>query len=167
MQQRVLDGQLDLAIVALDLAVAEGLTARRLHSEPVLAALPHSHPLAGVRTEDLGRLRGDSFVLFRSGTGLRAITERAASDVGFTPRAVLETASLDRLVAFVSEGLGVSLIPEWIAQRVGPSVIARPLSQPLTLTVGLLSRADHSLSPSIRALRELLVSGEQVRAAAG
>lgn len=70
-------------------------------------------------------------------------------------------------MAFVSEGLGVSLIPESIARHAGPSVIARRLTQPLTLPVGLLSRAAHSLSPSTRALRDLLVSGERVRAAAG
>ncbi|MGH2909309.1 MAG: LysR family transcriptional regulator substrate-binding protein [Solirubrobacteraceae bacterium] len=157
MAQRVLDGQLDLAIAALDVAIPVAVSARVLLDEPVLAALPHLHPLAGGPAVEVRRLRDDPFVLFRSGTGLRTITERAARDAGFTPRVALETGNLDRLVALVSEGLGVSLIPESTARHAPPQVRALPLSPPLTRTVGLLSRPDRSLSPSTRALRELLV----------
>lgn len=165
MQQLVLDGQLDLAIAALDVDVADGLSAQALVSEPVLVALPRLHELAGVSAIGLGLLRDEPFVLFRPGTGLRAITERAAQDAGFTPGVVLETGNLDRLVALVNEGLGVSLIPESTARRAPPQVRALPLAPPLVRTVGLLSRPDRWLSPSTRALRDLLVAAG--RAAAG
>jgi DNA-binding transcriptional LysR family regulator len=74
MAQRVLDGQLDLAIAALDVAIPDGVSTRVLLDEPVLVALPRSHTLAGEPAVEVGRLRDDPYVLFRSGTGLRTIT---------------------------------------------------------------------------------------------
>lgn len=157
MAQRVLDGQLDLAIAALDVALPDGLSTRVLLREPVLVALPREHRLAGSTAVEVRALRGDPFVLFRPGTGLRTITEAAARDAGFTPVVALETGNLDRLVALVNEGLGVSLIPESTARSAPPQIRSVPLSPPLTRTVGLLSRPDRSQSPGARALRELLV----------
>jgi DNA-binding transcriptional LysR family regulator len=156
MHQLLLEGRLDLAIAALDLAVPDGLTARALVTEPVLVALPRRHPLAGGAAVELGRLRDDPFVLFRPGTGLHAITERAARQAGFSPRVALETGNLDRLVALVDQGLGVALVPESTARDARSEICALPLTPPLTRTVGLISRPDRSLSPGTRALRDLL-----------
>ena len=113
MQELVLDGRLDLAIASLDLALSDDLSARVLVTEPVLVALPRVHPLAAGTAIELGLLCDDPFVLFRAGTGLRAITERAAHEAGFSPNVALETGNLDRLVALVNEGLGVSLLPDF------------------------------------------------------
>jgi DNA-binding transcriptional LysR family regulator len=157
MQQLVLDGRLDLAIAALDVAVSDDLSARVLVTEAVLVALPRLHPLASRSAIELGLLRDDRFVLFRPGTGLRTITERAAHEAGFSPRVALETGNLDRLIALVNEGLGVSLVPESTVRHAPPGVRAVPLSRPLIRTVGLLSRPDRWLSPSARTLRDLLV----------
>ncbi len=157
MQELVLDGRLDLAIASLDLALSDDLSARVLVTEPVLVALPRVHPLAAGTAIELGLLCDDPFVLFRAGTGLRAITERAAHEAGFSPNVALETGNLDRLVALVNEGLGVSLLPDSTARRVPAGVRALPLSPPLTRTVGLVSRPDRWLSPSARTLRDLLV----------
>ena len=157
MQQLVLDGQLDLAIAALDVSIPDQLSSQALLSEPVLLAVPDRHPLAGAEAVEVRQLRDDPFVFFRAGTGLRTTTERVTREAGFNPKMAFETGNLDRLLALVREGLGVSLIPESTAQRAQPPVRALPLSPPLTRTVGILSRSDRSLSPSARAMRQLLV----------
>jgi LysR family transcriptional activator of glutamate synthase operon len=156
MQQLVLDGQLDLAIAALDVSVPDDLSSLVLLSEPVLLAVPHRHPLASRDSVEVRQLRDDPFVFFRAGTGLRTTTERVAREAGFTPKMAFETGNLDRLLALVHEGLGVSLIPESTAQRAQPQVRALPFSPPLTRTVGILSRSDRTLPPSARAMRHLL-----------
>jgi LysR family transcriptional activator of glutamate synthase operon len=157
MQQLILDGQLDLAIAALDVSIPDDLSSLALLSEPVLLAVPDRHPLAGVDYVEVRQLRDDPFVVFRAGTGLRTITERVAREAGFTPKMAFETGNLDRLLALVREGLGVSLIPESTAQRTQPRVRGVPFSPPLTRTVGILSRSDRSLSPSAHAMRQLLL----------
>jgi LysR family transcriptional activator of glutamate synthase operon len=157
MQQLVLDGQLDLALAALDVSIPDGLSSLVLLNEPVVLAVPDGHPLAGRDSVEVNQLRDDQFVFFRTGTGLRTITERVTREAGFHPKMAFETGNLDRLLALVHEGLGVSLIPESTAQRAQPQARTLPLSPPLSRTVGILSRSDRSLSPSARAMCRLLL----------
>jgi DNA-binding transcriptional LysR family regulator len=156
MQQLVVDGQLDLAIVALEVGYPNSLEARPIVREAVLLALRCDHPLARRATVEFGRLRGEPFVFFRTGTGMRTTTERLARDAGFIPQMAFETGNLDRLLDLVGEGLGVSLIPASTAARAHPSIRAIPFSPSLSRTVGVVWRADHSPSPATRAMRDLL-----------
>ena len=157
MQQLVLDGQLDLAVVALDVGHPETLGARTLVKEPVLLALREDHPLADRAAVEFGRLRAEPFIFFRPGTGLRTTTESLAREAGFAPRVAFETGNLDRLLDLVAEGLGVSLIPASTATRAPASIRALPLSPPRDRTVGVVWRVGHTLAPAPRAMRELLI----------
>jgi DNA-binding transcriptional LysR family regulator len=157
MQHLVLDGQLDLAIVALEVGYPDSLGALALVQEPVLLALPHDHRLADGASIQIGQLRDQPFVFFRAGTGLRTTIERIGREAGFTPQMAFETGNLDRLLALVHEGLGVSVIPASTARDGKPRVTALPFSPPLTRTVGVVWRADRALPPAARVMRELLV----------
>src|SRR5580692_5316567 len=101
-------GEIDLAIAALDVERPPGLDAVPLVREPVLMALPAAHPLASHEAVPLRLLRHDTFILFKEGTGLRAVSDRAAKRAGFVPRVGFQTSSHIRLLALVSEGLGVA-----------------------------------------------------------
>jgi DNA-binding transcriptional LysR family regulator len=161
MQQLVAEGQLDLALVALDVGYPDALRARPILREPVLLALPDDHPLAARTSVEFGALRDEPFVFFRAGTGLRTTTELLAREARFIPRMAFETGNLDRLLDLVGEGLGVSLIPASTPVHARP-IRTIPLSPPLTRTVGVVWRADHALAPATRAMRDLLA-----RSAAG
>jgi DNA-binding transcriptional LysR family regulator len=161
MQQLVVDGQLDLAIVALDVSIPDSLSSLPLLTEPVVLAVPNSHPLARQKSVEFQTLRNEPFVFFRAGTGLRTTTERVAHAAGFNPRIAFETSNLDRLLALVREGLGVSLIPQSTARRAQPPIRTVRFSPPLTRTVGVVSRADGSLAPSARAMRQFLLDAVQ------
>jgi DNA-binding transcriptional LysR family regulator len=161
MQQLVVDGQLDLAIVALDVSIPDSLSSLPLLTEPVVLAVPNSHPLARQKSVEFQTLRNEPFVFFRAGTGLRTTTERVAHAAGFNPRIAFETSNLDRLLALVREGLGVSLIPQSTARRAQPPIRTVRFSPPLTRTVGVVSRADGSLAPSACATRQFLLDAVQ------
>ena len=156
MQQLVSDGQLDLAIVALDVGYPDSLSARIIVREPVLLATRRDHPLANSGSVRFSQLREEPFVFFRAGTGLRTTTERLARDAGFVPQMAFETANLDRLLDLVGEGLGVSLIPASTATRADPTICAIPFSPPASRTIGVVWRANHPPSPATRAMLDLL-----------
>lgn len=152
MQQLVSEGQLDLAIVALDVGYPDSLNAREIVCEPVLLALRPNHRLAKSGSVRFSQLREEPFVFFRAGTGLRTTTERLARDAGFAPRMAFETGNLDRLLDLVGEGLGVSLVPASTAARGDPAICTLPFSPPVSRTVGVVWRANHAPSPATRAI---------------
>jgi LysR family transcriptional regulator, transcription activator of glutamate synthase operon len=125
--------------------------------EPVLMALPAAHPLASREAVALRLLRHETFILFKPGTGLRAVSDRAAKRAGFVPRVGFQTGSHDRLLALVSQGLGVAFVP---ASAVSDSRLAGlavlPVSPGVERTVGAVWRADHRHTPAASAFLALL-----------
>lgn len=150
-------GEIDLAIAALDVERPAGLDALPLVREPVLMAVPASHRLAQRDSVALRQFRHETFVFFQQGTGLRTITEQAAEQAGFVPRVGFQTSSLDRLLALVSEGLGVALVPaSAIRDPRPPRIAVLPVSPVIERTVGAVWRADHRHTPATSAFLALL-----------
>lgn len=150
-------GEIDLAIAALDAERPAGIEAVPLVREPVLVAMPATHHLAALDTVPVRQLRGETFIFFKQGTGLRAVSERAAELAGFVPRVGFQTSSHDRLLALVSEGLGVAFVP---ASAVGDppprAVVVRPASPAVERTVGVAWRAGRRQTPAASAFLGLL-----------
>jgi DNA-binding transcriptional LysR family regulator len=161
MHELVVADQLDLAIVALDVGYPATLVGVELLEEPVLLALPPDDPLAKLDRIHIGQLRDHPFVLFRAGTGLRTRTDRLCREAGFLPRVAFETGNLDRLLALVSAGLGVSLVPASSATAARHPIRVLGFTPPLTRTVGAVWRADRTLAPAAQAMRDLLAKSVQ------
>jgi DNA-binding transcriptional LysR family regulator len=150
-------GEIDLAIAALDVERPAGLAALPLVREPVLAAVPASHQLARQESAAVRDFRHETFIFFGQGTGLRTITEQAARRAGFTPRVGFETGSWDRLLALVSEGLGVALVPaSTVRDPRPPGIAVLPVSPAIDRTVGAVWRAGHRHTPATAAFLALL-----------
>jgi DNA-binding transcriptional LysR family regulator len=150
-------GEIDLAIAALDVERPPGLDAVPLVREPVLMALPAEHPLASQETVALRQLRHETFILFKQGTGLRAVSERAAERAGFVPRVGFQTSSHDRLLALVSEGLGVAFVPaSAVSNPRPPGLAVLPVAPGIDRTVGAVWRAGHRHTPAASAFLALL-----------
>jgi DNA-binding transcriptional LysR family regulator len=150
-------GEIDLAIAALDVERPAGLDAIELLREPVLMAVPAAHQLAHQTSVDLRQFSHETFVFFKQGTGLRTITERAAERAGFTPRVSFETSNWDRLLALVSEGLGVALVPaSTVRGSRPPGMAVLSVSPAIDRTVGAVWRADYRHTPAASAFLALL-----------
>jgi DNA-binding transcriptional LysR family regulator len=150
-------GEVDLAIAALDVEPPAGLEAIPLVREPVLVAMPAAHPLAALETVPVPQLRGETFIFFKPGTGLRAVSDRAAEQAGFVPHVGFQTSSHDRLLALVSEGLGVAFVPASAVSDPPPQGVAvRPASPAIDRTVGVAWRAGHRHTPAASAFLALL-----------
>lgn len=150
-------GEIDLAIAALDVERPPGLEVLPLVREPVLAAVPAAHHLASLGAIPVRKLSHETFVLFKEGTGLRAISERVAERGRFAPRVSFQVSSLDRMLALVGEGLGVAFVPaSAVRDPPPPGVVVLPVSPGIDRTVGAVWRADHRHTPAASAFLALL-----------
>lgn len=97
--------------------------------EPLLAALPTGHRLAADAAVELAALASDPWVLLpaRLRSPLRETVVAACAAAGIAPQVRQVARQLDAVVALVSAGLGVTLVPR-SAERVSrEGVIFRPL----------------------------------------
>ena len=131
-------------LAAVDSAVEDARRAARgeygklateiLHSEPLLAVLPITHPLAGEASVPLEQLSGEPFVTYPS--HFRSVLHDAVEDAcavhGFKPLAAHEVAETATLVSFVAAGLGVSLVPASVAKMTVEGAVYRPLEDDST-----------------------------------
>ncbi|CUR58843.1 Transcriptional regulator, LysR family [metagenome] len=110
----LVDRTYDLALLRPGSAQHEGLALRPLRSEPLVAVLPASHPLAGRDRIDLAALSAEPFVMHPSGhrSSIHEEVLRACAAAGFEPMTMTEVGETATLVVFVAAGLGVALVPE-------------------------------------------------------
>ncbi|MCD2198080.1 LysR family transcriptional regulator [Actinomycetospora endophytica] len=122
------DGSLDVGLVrAAD--PTETVAIEHLVSEPLLAAVPSDHPLAGSASIVPEDLADEPFVLWPRPLG-RAFFDIITSyclDHGFSPRIVAEGADIETQLGLVAAGLGVSLQPSYYANLRPPGVAFLPL----------------------------------------
>ncbi len=127
---RLIDGTLDLGLLRPPVHERE-LSIEVLRSEPLIAVLPQSHPLATSDSVPLELLESDPFVTYPS--HFRSVLHDAVEDAcaahGFKPRAAHEVAETATLVSFVAAGLGVSLVPASVRHMTVRGAIYRPLSE--------------------------------------
>jgi DNA-binding transcriptional LysR family regulator len=125
---RLLDSTLDLGLLRPPVRERE-LSTEVLHSEPLLAVLPQSHPLADAEAVPLELLEGEPFVTYPS--HFRSVVHDAVEDAceahGFRPVAAHEVAETATLVSFVAAGLGVSLVPASVRNMTVEGAVYRPL----------------------------------------
>ena len=92
--------------------------------ETLLAILPKGHPLSGQREIALGSLDDEDFIVIHGvrSPNFRSVVISACEAVGFFPRIRHEAFTISTMIGFVSEGLGVSLVPESANRFMHPNV---------------------------------------------
>ena len=83
-----------------------------LLDEEVQIAVPLSHPLAVRKSVYLRDLQHDNFILMRTGTVLRKLSDRVCHQAGFEPRVVFESDNPFAVRSMISLGLGVAFFPQ-------------------------------------------------------
>ncbi|MFG3259220.1 LysR family transcriptional regulator [Streptomyces sp. NPDC048172] len=121
----VREGTLDLALLGtLRSFEAKGVREHVLTRDEHVAILPPDHPLAAAGETDLRRLSDEVFVDFASGTAARAQTEEAFTAARLPHDVAFEVSSVDLVVSFVQNGLGIALLPSaFVRQLTGVRVL--------------------------------------------
>jgi DNA-binding transcriptional LysR family regulator len=117
-----------------------GMGFHRVASDPLVVAMPQSHPLAGRRRVPLARLTGDPFILIprQSAPTFHDLTVAACMQAGFSPNIRHYAMHLVSVVSLVAMGRGVSLVPRAFARAALPGVVFRPID-------GVKAHAEYSV----------------------
>ena len=127
----VLHGRLDAAFVRSPVDGAGGLFVDPVLTEPMVAAIPASHPLAqGPGPLPLNAIAAEPLVLYRrlAGPGLYDTILSACRAAGFTPVVAQEAPRLPATLGLVAAGIGISIVPRSMARIAIGDVVFRDLS---------------------------------------
>ncbi|GAA4531811.1 LysR family transcriptional regulator [Amycolatopsis samaneae] len=151
----VVHGELDLSFLAGDEPLPEGLHGFARWSQALVLLCHPGHRLARRRRVRLAELDDEPFVEF-SGSGLQEMIARELAEANIRHNRVCEATHMPLLVDLVAAGLGVTVVPQPVAERSGlPFARFEPA---LGRAIHLAGRGQELTNPAARALLSHLLS---------
>ena len=108
-------GLADLALIGSAGAPPDDLKALTIISEPLAAAVPPGHPLAGRDRVTLPDLAGYPIVSLPEGTGVRAVFDQSCLAAGARPDIALQASAPGTVADLAVRGLGVAILSQSMA----------------------------------------------------
>jgi DNA-binding transcriptional LysR family regulator len=149
-------GELDLAFVGVPRRDLEGVHATMLADEPMVVACPRDHRLAGRKGLALRDLKDEAFIEFPTDWGVRIAADRTFAAAGISRRIAFELNDVATLLDLVSNGLGIALVPRWVATYERPMALVPLRGRAPRWEVTLATRGDDAMSAAGRALVEMV-----------
>lgn len=146
-------GSLDVGLVFRIPDLPSALTAKLVHTEPLVVALPEGHPLAAGSRVALEKLSNERFLGFERHQGPLMFDAIVATCMrhGFSPK-LFPARQMHTIVSLVSGGIGVALVPGSVQALHREGVVYRSMKGAKTIveTVAVWRRSDNS--PLVKAL---------------
>ncbi|HZG84722.1 LysR substrate-binding domain-containing protein [Paenibacillus sp.] len=162
----LLRNELDLGVVYLP-ADDEHLETIPLYTERLAFVFAKEHPIArDPLVSSLEMLHRYPSILLPSSYSLRQRIDRQCQAMGFAPKPVMEMTTMESILAMVSQGVGVTVLPKTYADRVNaPNVVSVAIEKPaLPIQVGIAYRKNKHLCAASRAFMEqLLTAKDRIR----
>jgi DNA-binding transcriptional LysR family regulator len=157
--------ELDCAFASVEPdAIGDEFAGTLLFEERLVVAMPPDHPLAAGTHVTFEALAGETLIAYREGSALRRRLERALGAAGVELHKAFFCTEMSAVRALASQGLGVAVLPESIAQQPGPEIAYLPLgAEPLTWPVSLIWRAARRQPPAAKAFLGLALEGLEDR----
>lgn len=129
LETSLLSGEIDIALLHPPLAAA-GLATKELASQPLVLALPASHPLVELDRVPIRKLAGEPFLIAprRAGANLYDQIIQFCRQAGFSPNVVQEVTTMTTLVGLAAAGVGCGFVIQSLQALKWPGVVYRPLS---------------------------------------
>lgn len=134
------------------------LTQKMLFDEPLMAALPRTHPLARREGVCLRDLAADPFVIFPRalGAGFYDQIVSLCRKAGFSPRVVQEANEMQTIVSLVAAGIGVAVVPASIRNLRMEGVVYLHIRKPSARTAMTLAWRRDDSSPVLKAFLQVV-----------
>jgi DNA-binding transcriptional LysR family regulator len=146
-------GSLDVGLVFRTPDLSAALNSKLVHTEPLVIALPISHPLAGGSRIALEKLSNERFLGFERHQGPMMFDAIVATCMrhGFSPK-LFPARQMHTIVSLVSGGIGVALVPGSVQALHREGVVYRSMKGEKTIveTVAISRKSDDS--PLVKAL---------------
>jgi DNA-binding transcriptional LysR family regulator len=145
-------GSLDAVFLRPHAAGSEGFQVRLLSEEPMLVALPASHPITAQQEVDLATLSEETFLLFPRPFGpmLYDIIIGACRAAGFEPVIGQMAPQIALILILVAAELGVSIVPASMSQLQIVGVTYRPIAGQAPMARLALACRRGATSPVVR-----------------
>ncbi len=155
---RTLLPDLDITVEALHPRPPVGYAALRLLEDPYLAVMVRSHRLAGADSVRMAELADEPWVdNDLPAAPCRQIPIDACAAVGYAPRFAVETHDFATALAFVRQGIGISVLPRLACRELPDELVAVPLVDPTPVrAIQVLIKEGTAGSPPMRRAVELL-----------
>jgi LysR family hydrogen peroxide-inducible transcriptional activator len=153
--------RLDAALLATETDAPE-ITEIVLFEEPLLAALPRNHRLAGAKKVDEDALADELLVLAEGHCLANQALAACGAKQGHTHirgglQGSMQAATLDTLVNLVAAGYGTTLIPALAAGSLGQrGIVLLPLLGKARRTIRLASRPGFPRAQALRAIEKVI-----------
>ena len=132
-------GKADLSLLSLPLT-EPSLSWVPVGIETIDLAVPPQHPLAlrvhkqhPAKPTSLSELKDEAFIVLKKGQGFRKLTFDLCREAGFEPNVVFESNNIETIQSLVATGMGVTLVPHFIARAKRSEFIPvyLPLAEPV------------------------------------
>lgn len=122
-------GRLDVAFMRPAPGEVDHLWSHHAVTESLVAALPSGHSLAARRLLSLKSLANERFILYprANGRALFDLIVLACQRAGFSPKILQVAPQLTSVINLVATGIGVSIVPAFMAQVATAGVVYCPL----------------------------------------
>lgn len=150
-------GDIDAMLMAL--ALPAGACEQSLFREPMWAALPLGHVLAGKALLEPEDLAGEQLLLLEEGHCLRDHVLAFCARAGASEHTSFRATSLDSLRQMVATGLGMTLLPAlYVAAEAldDPQIVMRPFSHPPDRMIGMAWRPSGAYADEFNNLASLI-----------
>lgn len=154
---RLHEGKIDILLVALPVA-GDGLVCTELKREPLYVVAQENHPLAKRRSILLREIQGEPFILLKDGHCFRETAVAACRRARLRPNVVFESGQFATILAMVSAGMGVSVVPEMAVEARAGCRFLRLADDRSYRRIGLVHLKNHFETHSQRALVQYLKS---------
>ena len=119
-----------------------------LQKDKLLVVLPENHPFAAAEKFPVAELSNYPFMMLEKGASaeISEVFERN----GISPRVHFTTLDDYAVMSMVERGLGISILPELILQRVPYRIVTKELDVPAYRTIGLALRDKKTASLAVK-----------------
>ncbi|MEG4352683.1 LysR family transcriptional regulator [Microcoleus sp. LAD1_D5] len=142
--QRLRFGQIDIGFVRPPVE-EEGINSEIVFREPLIVALPETHPAADRTHLELRELSTEPFILFprSQAPGLYDAIVSLCQQAGFSPRAAQEAIQMQTIVSLVAAEMGVAIVPASMQNFQRSGVVYKSLPESTCIVaIALIWRSD-------------------------
>lgn len=147
-EQWVMQGRADYGF--LRLPTHAPLRTIELAYDELMALLPEDHPLAAKERVSARALAEQPFILLDKAGNRDQDVMRVFECADVTPQVRFTTLDDYAVMSMVEHGLGVSILPQLVLNRMAYHLALRPLEQPAFRKIGLAMRSGEELAPAAR-----------------